>query len=113
MFPELVITQRSLLSEWLHFFEKLAFFEREWLALFLALWTKGSKKPEKSKNRCLLRFMGQEPQDERQQKDQEIQKPMPFKNCRTSAFAPKAAKKPKVRCTPNGGVIGTGFILAD
>jgi hypothetical protein len=40
-------------SEWRHFFEKLAFFEREWLALSLALWTKGSKKSEKSKISCL------------------------------------------------------------
>jgi len=45
--------------------------------------TKGSKKLKKSKKRCLSRFMGQEPRDERQQKAREIQKAMPFKNCRT------------------------------
>ena len=57
--------------------------------------TKGSKKPEKSKNRCLLRFIGQEPEAERQQKAREIQKSMPFKNCRTCASGQKAAKNPR------------------
>ena len=42
--------------------------------------TKGSKKPKKSKKRCLSRIVGHEPLDERQQKAQEIQKTMPFKN---------------------------------
>ena len=57
--------------------------------------TKGSKKPEKSQNCCLSRFMGQEPLDERQQKAQEIQKSMPFKNCWTWPPGPKAAKNPR------------------
>jgi len=57
--------------------------------------TKGSKKLEKSKNRCLSRYMGQEPLDQRQQKTREIQKTMPFKNWRTRAPGPKAAKRPR------------------
>ena len=57
--------------------------------------TKGSKKSEKSKNRCLLRFMGQEPLDQRQQKIREIQKEMPFKIHGTRAPGPKAAKNPR------------------
>ena len=56
------------------------------------LRTKGSKKPEKSPNCCLSRFVGQVPSHQRQQKAREIQKLLPFKICRTSAFAPKAAK---------------------
>ena len=60
-----------------------------------SLMTKGSKKPKKSKNRCLLRYMGHEPLDERQQKVQEIQKSMPFKKHGTRARGPKAAKKPR------------------
>jgi hypothetical protein len=35
------------------------------------------------------------PSHQRQQKTREIQKPMPFKICRTSALAPKAAKSPR------------------
>jgi hypothetical protein len=45
-----------------------------------SFWTKGSKKSEKSKNRCLSRIEGQELLDERQQKAREIPKLMPFKN---------------------------------
>ena len=57
---------------------------------FQDLWdkspqTKGSKKPEKSKKRCLSRNMGEEPPDERQQKAQEILKLMPFKILGTRA----------------------------
>jgi len=37
-----------------------------------SLRTKGSKKPEKSKKRCLSRIAGQGSLDQRQQKDQEI-----------------------------------------
>ena len=54
--------------------------------------TKGSKKAKKSKNRCLSRFVGQEPSDQRQQKTREIQKTMPFKNHGRGAPGPKAAK---------------------
>ena len=39
--------------------------------------------------------MGQEPPDERQQKTQEIQKLMPFKNNGRGALGPKAAKNPR------------------
>ena len=54
--------------------------------------TKGSKNLKKSKNRCLSRFMGQEPADQRQQKFQEIQKSKPFKNHGTRVPGRKAAK---------------------
>ena len=57
--------------------------------------TKGSKKSEKSKNRCLLRFMGQEPLDQRQQKIREIPKLMPFKKWRSGSPGRKAAKRPR------------------
>ena len=60
-----------------------------------SLRMKGSKKPEKFKNRCFLRFVGQVPSHQRQQKTQEIRKLLLFKICRTSAFAPKAAKNPR------------------
>jgi len=56
---------------------------------------KGSKKSDKSKNRCLSRYMGQEPLDQRQQKTREIQKTMPFKNCGTRVQGGKAAKNPR------------------
>ena len=61
--------------------------------------TKGSKKPEKSKNRCLLRFVGQVPSHQRQQKTQEIQKTMPFKNCWTWPPGPKAAITQEIKKT--------------
>ena len=60
---------------------------------------KGSKKPKKSKKRCLSRIAGQEPLDERQQKAQEIPKTMPFKNCWTRARGPKAAITQEIKKT--------------
>jgi hypothetical protein len=52
------------------------------LGLVLHGWLEdgGSKILMKSKICCLSRIAEQEPNDERQQKAQEIQKSMPFKN---------------------------------
>jgi len=62
---------------------------------------KGSKKPEKSKKRCLSRFVGQEPPDQRQQKAQEIQKNDAFQELLDKSPRTKGSKKPeksKNRC---------------
>ena len=54
---------------------------------------------QKSKKRCLSRIAGQEPEDQRQQKKQEIQKTMPFKIRGTRAPGPKAAITQEIQKT--------------